>query len=361
MKILRNYVLKEFISPFILSIAVLLFIFSLIFLTQYTTLIINKGVGLGPVTRLFYYSLFYPLSYIIPLALFISTLWSLGRISSDNEITVIKAAGINTIHLIMPLVILGLIFSLFMVIFNSSIMPGANFERRKALIEIGINNPTATLEAGTFIDSFPKYILFIYKIEGNKLFNIRIYEPLGPGKPARTIIAKRGEFISIPDKGIIKLKLMDGSSDEPNPTHPNNFYKLNFDTYFINLNVAKNQPGEINKKPKDMTINELKQEVKRINFTGVDPAPLITEIHKKISLAFSCLVLILIGCPISIITKQRLKSVNLGVGMFIFGIYYLLLLGVNAFSLEGWLAPQIAMWIPNLIFSAIGITLLLLI
>lgn len=355
MKILRKYVLTEFITPFILSMTVLLFIFSLIFLTQYTSLIINKGVGAGMVIKLFFYSLFYPFSYILPLAIFTSTLWSLGRISSDNEITAIKAAGTNIIHLIMPLLTLGLIFSLFMVIFNNKLMPGANFERRKALVDIGINNPTATLEAGTFIDSFQKYIIFIYKIEGNKLTNIRIYEPLGPGKPARTIIAKRGEFISMPDKGMVKLKLIDGSSDEPNPNNPNAFYKLNFKTNFINLNVAKAQQGQVNKKPKDMTIEELKAEIRRVNRDGVDPNPLITEIHKKISLAFACIVLVLIGCPLSIITKQRLKSVNLGLALVIFGVYYLLILGANALSLEGVIPPQLAMWLPNIIFGLLGL------
>lgn len=357
MRILRKYILTEFIMPFMLSLSVLIFIFSLIFLTQYTSLIVKKGAILPAVTKLFFYSLFYPLSYILPLAIFASVLWSLGRISSDNEITAIKASGTNIVHLIMPLVVIGLMSSLFMVIFNSQFMPRANFERRKAIMDIGINNPASTLEAGTFIDSFQKYILFIYKIEGNKLEHIRIYEPLGPGKPARTIIAKRGEFISLPDKGIIKLKLMDGSSDEPNPANPNVFYKLNFKTNFINLNIAKAQQEQVNKKPKDMTIEELKTEIKRVNLSGVDANPLITEIHKKISLAFACLVLVLVGCPLSIITKQRLRSLNLGLALVIFGIYYLLMLGANALSLEGVVSAPLAMWLPNIIFGLLGIIL----
>jgi lipopolysaccharide export LptBFGC system permease protein LptF len=192
-------------------------------------------------------------------------------------------------------------------------------------------------------------------IEGNKLTNIRIYEPQGPGKPARTIIAKKGEFISLPDKGIIKLKLMDGSSDEPNPNNPETFYKLNFKTNFINLNIAKAQQSQVNKKPKDMTLDELKNEIKRVNHTGIDPTPLITEIHKKVSLAFACLILVLIGCPLSIITKQRLKSVNFGLALVIFGIYYLLMLGANALSLEGLIPAHLAMWLPNIVFGMLGL------
>lgn len=359
MKTLRNYVLKEFVSPFVLSLSVLLFIFSLIFLTQYTNLIINKGVMIASVGKLFFYSLFYPLSYIMPLTIFVSALWSLGRISADNEIVTIRASGINIIRVTMPLIVLGLLFSMFMIIFNGRLMPRANFERRKALVDIGINNPTATLEAGTFIDSFQKYILFVYKIDGNKLQNIRIYEPQGPGKPARTIIAQKGEFISMPDKGLIKLKLMNGSSDEPNPNNPNAFYKLNFKTYFMNLNIAKAKQGKVSKKPKDMTFKELSSEIERIHLTGIDPTPLQTEIHKKISLAFACFALILVACPLGIMTRQRLKSVNLGRALLIFGGYYLLILGAEALSLQGYLAPQIAMWLPNAILGVLGLILTL--
>jgi hypothetical protein len=46
---------------------------------------------------------------------------------------------------------------------------------------VGIKNPTAAFEEGVFINSFQKYILFIYHVDQkkNRLNNIRIYEPQG--------------------------------------------------------------------------------------------------------------------------------------------------------------------------------------
>ena len=84
----------------------------------------------------------------------------------------------------------------------------------------------------------------------NKLYNVRIYEPQGEGKPTRTIVAKSGEFIAVPEKNTIKLKLVDGTSDEPDPENPKNFYKLNFKTYFMNL--ALDQQQDISKIEKDV-------------------------------------------------------------------------------------------------------------
>jgi len=355
MKILRDYFLKEFIGPFFLALAVLTFVMLLGNLIKIAELVINKGVDIYNVAKLFLFMIPYLLTYIVPISSLTAVLLSLGRLSSDNEITTIKASGVHIFKLILPLLVLGIILSLVLVVFNDRVIPYAHYASRKTLIEVGSKNPAAALEPGVFINSFQRYILFIYRIDENKLSNVRIYEPQGEGKPTRTIIAKKGEFIAIPEKNMVKLKLMDGSSDESDPENPNNFYKLNFKTYFMNLNLNEGRnKGNIEKKPKDMTIKELNKEVAKLKREGIDPIPLLTEIHEKISLAFSCFVFILLGCPLAIITRRREKSINFGIAFIIVGIYYLLLIGSEAVSLQGYITPEVAMWIPNMILGAIG-------
>jgi lipopolysaccharide export LptBFGC system permease protein LptF len=187
---------------------------------------------------------------------------------------------------------------------------------------------------------------------------VRIYEPQGEGKPTRTIIAKKGEFIAVPEKNIVKLKLMDGTSDEPDPDNPTNFYKLNFKTYFMTLSLAQLQDKDkVEKKLKDMTIQEINTEMQKLKKEGIDTSPMLTEINKKISLAFSCLVFILLGSSLAILTRRREKSINFGLAFLIMGVYYLLLMGSEALSLRGLLNPILAMWLPNIIFGTIGIAL----
>jgi lipopolysaccharide export LptBFGC system permease protein LptF len=202
--------------------------------------------------------------------------------------------------------------------------------------------------------------LFIYSIdqEKHRLNNVRIYEPQGDDKPTRTIVAKKGEFIFMPQTNQIKLKLMDGTSDEPDPDNPRNFYKLNFKTYFMTLSVSAMQnKDQLGKKPKDMTIQELKDEINKLKKEGVDPTPLITQINTKVALAFSCFVFILLGSSLAIITRRREKSINFGLAFLIAGVYYLLLIGSEALSLQGSVNPAIAMWIPNITLGIIGLFL----
>jgi LPS export ABC transporter permease LptF len=355
MKILRNYFLREFMGHIFLALGVLTFVMMLGNLVKIADLVINKGVDIISVLKVFLFLIPYLLTYTLPIAALAATLLSLGRFSSDNEIVTIKACGINIFNLILPLITVGLILSLVLVVFNDRVIPYAHFASRKTLIEVGIKNPTAALEPGVFINSFEKYILFVYRIDQNKLYNVRIYEPQGDNKPTRTIVAKKGEFIAIPEKKIIKLKLVDGTSDEPDPENPANFYKLNFKTYFMTLSLVQGQDTDkIEKKPKDMTIQELRKEVEKIRKEGIDPMPLLTEINEKISLAFSCLAFIILGIPLAIITRRREKTINFGIVFLIVGLYYLLLMGSEALSLRGYVNPSIAMWIPNIILGFIG-------
>ena len=123
----------------------------------------------------------------------------------------------------------------------------------------------------------------------------------------------------------------------------------------MNLSLAEAQDkGNIEKKPKDMSIRELEDEISRLKKEGIDPAPLITEINEKITLAFSCLVFILIGLPLAIITRRREKSINIGIAMLVITVYYPLFIGCEALAIQGYLTPGIAMWIPNIIFGITG-------
>jgi lipopolysaccharide export system permease protein len=359
MRILRSYILKEFFALFFLSLALFSFVMLVGNIIKVVNLIISKKVDFIEIMKLFGYLIPYLLTYTIPISILTSLLMSMGRLSSDNEIIAMRASGINIIYLIIPLLIIGLIFSLLLFILNDSVIPYTHFASQKALTEIGIRNPAAFLEPGVFIDAFQNYIIFIYHIQDNKLYNIRIYEPQPGNRPARTIIAKKGEFVSIPEKSTIKIKLMDGTSDEPDPENPYNFYKLNFKTYFINLSLSSNiQQVQKEKKPKDMNFKELRQYIEKMKNMGVDPTPAISYLQERMALSFSCFIFALIGSTIGLITRRREKSINLGLAFLIVGIYYLLLLGAEALCMNGFINPQLGMWIPNFLLGALGIFLL---
>jgi LPS export ABC transporter permease LptF len=356
MRIVHNYLLKEFFSAFLLALLIFAFVMILGNIVYLVGLVLTKGIPIFMILRLLACMLPYSLQFIIPISIMAGLLLSLGRLSHDNEIISIRASGMSTIKLITPFLILGIVFSLLSIILHDRIIPLAHLERRSIMQEIGTKNPAAVLEPGIFINSFEKYIIFVYEIDGNKFRNIRIYEPQGEDKPPRTIIAKHGEFIAIPEKNILKLKLVDGTSDEINPNEPNNFYKINFNTYFMTLDFAKDKPKvALSKKPKDMGLKELWQEIQRLRKLRIDDSPMASEFHQKIAMSFSSMVFFLLGVPMGIITRRREKSANIALAFLIVGAYFIITLCVESLCKQGNLAPSSGMWIPNTIFGLFGV------
>jgi lipopolysaccharide export system permease protein len=278
-----------------------------------------------------------------------------GRFSSDGELTAMKASGIGLFRISVPVIMIGIIFSFLAFFLNDQVSSSAAFASRRVVREIGIKSPTAYLEEGTFIRGIQNYVIFIHEIRGNRLKNIRVYQPQ-EGKPTRTIVAEEGEINTFPSSNIVELRLFNGTSEEPSPTDPENFYKLNFKNYYMTLDLSKIFKREkIDKKTREMTINELSEEMERFEAQGIDPTPLLVEIWKKINMSLASMVLVLIGIPLGIRAHRSEKSIGFGISLVIFSVYWGCLLGGVAISLKGVTPPYLGVSLANIIFFVFGI------
>ena len=154
--------------------------------------------------------------------------------------------------------------------------------------------------------------------------------------------------------------LTNGTSDEPNPKNPVNFYKLNFKTYYLTLNVDESTaPSDYTeKKPKEMNFQEIKNEVKKLGQYHVDTPALVTEFHRKISVSFASLVFVIIGIPLGIFTRRGEKTIQFAIALGVIVVYYLLMAVSMALSLKGIGNPAYWMYLPNIIIGAIGLYML---
>lgn len=356
MRIIRSYILRETVLPFLISLSVLTCIFLLGNLIRLTDLVINKGVSVSAIGQVFIYCIPFLLGYTLPIACLTAIMLTFSRLSADNEILALRASGVHLRRLLWPLLVLGLILSFFSIVLNDRLIPYAHHEQRKILKSVGAKNPTALLEAGSFIHDFKGQILFVYKIEGNRLFNVRIYQPQ-ENRPTRTIVAKEGEFTPVPGKDQIKLKLINGTADEPNLDDPENFYKLKFRNYFMTLDMSDNGNKEIDKKPKSMSLKELENKIDELHKLFVDTTPLVTEYYRKITWSFSALIFIMLGFPIAVVTHRREKTANIALAIFCAAAYYLFSLSCEALSIQNIAPPMMVMWAPNLMAGLLALYL----
>lgn len=361
-KILRRYILRQLLSPFLLSVLFFTAVFLVGNLVKLADLLINKGVDLRDILRLL--ALLVPslLSFIVPTSALAAILLVFGSLAQNNEITAIKASGIHLFSVILPVLLASLLGSLVMLFLNDQIGSDAEFASRRLVKEIIFKKPTAYLEAGKFIKDFQDYIILTQRVDGNRLYGITIYQPQEQGKATRTVMAEWGELVTSPDNQTLKIKLYNGSSDEPNPDDPAMFYKLDFKTFELPpIHLGKEELSKIRKKVREMRLDEILSSLQRDSNLKKDASArreYQAALHKKISFAFALFVFSLIGLPAAIISRRGEAVVSFSLAIGIVALYYILFVWGWTLALHGSLPPFFAMWLPNLFMAGCGVFLM---
>lgn len=357
MKIIRTYLLKELLPPFLLALFISTIVLTASNIIQMADFIMNKGISAGSMFYLIFLLMPSLLTFTIPISVLSAVLLGFARLSSDNEIVALRASGVSVFMLAAPVLVVGLLISLACIPLNYKVMPESGFRARKLVKEIGLTNPAALIEPGVFIKIFKDYVLFAYDMNGNELKHVRIYQPRSDG-PTRTLIADSGEVISDPETGTVKIKLTNGIADEIAPEAPDTLYKLVFKNYYLTLSLKEAlEKDELQKKAREMTLDELKNEMKKFKERGIDTMPLRIEMQNKIAFAFSNLVFVLLAIPTGLKTHRREKSINFSMALLLFLVYWSLVLGGVACIIRKFVPVWLGVWAPNMIFGAAGLVL----
>lgn len=357
MKILRNYLLREHLGPFVVTLLGLTAVLLIGNVVKFAELIIAKGVDPLDLLRLLIYLVPYTLIFTVPMACLVAMNLAFSRLSTDYELIAMRASGIAPLRLVIPILVAGIVISVSLLALNDRVVPESHLAFRRQLKAIGIKQPTAYLEPGTFIKSFVPYVIFIYQIEGQELDNIRIYEPQ-PNGPTRTIIANRGEFEPLPNKRGVRLKLFDGTADEWDQSDPGSFYKISFSTYTMKLLTDNEDPNRINKKLKEYTFKEMTDEEQRLEAEGIDSLPVQLEYHRRVAWSFASFVFILFGLSLGLRLHHHERLISFVWILSIFVVYYVSAIGMNAIALKEFVPAWVAMWVPNFIGITTGAALL---
>jgi lipopolysaccharide export system permease protein len=164
MKILPKYIIREHIPPFLFALGVLMFIFLMQFLVKYITKIFGKGLPFFTIIELVFYNLAWMFALAVPMSVLVATLMSFGRLSGDNEITILKSSGISIYKIIRPAIIFGAFITILMTLFNDLVLPDFNHRARVMFQNVGQKKATLKLEPNIFFD-LGKYSFHVESIE----------------------------------------------------------------------------------------------------------------------------------------------------------------------------------------------------
>ena len=352
MRILKTYVIREYLKPFLLGLSVFAFILFMGNMTQLVKMVFTHRVEAIVALKLLLYLIPFIASYSFPMAVLLSVLLAYSRLSSDNEIVAVKASGINPASLILPCVLLSLLLSLLCVKLNDTILPRATYATRELIAGVGIKKPSMFFPQRSLIENFPGHILYIQKVKGSRLYGIHISHIREKGQPA-SIVAQEGEILVDRDREIITLKLVHGTIDEVDEKEPYRYHRSSFNKYYLDLPLPAQTRAAVSKRPKDMTIRELQEKVVELRQKKMNPSPLLTEINRKLSLAFASLSFALIAAPLGLRAKRGGGSSGFGLSLLLIIIYYILFTACQILGEKG-VVPPTLIWTPNIALAAVG-------
>ena len=238
MRILRSYILRLHLVPFLLGFGVVTFILVMDMLFDYLDLVLNRGVAVGVVLQLFVLSLGYIIALSAPCAVLVAVLMTFGRLSQDNEISALRSSGVNLASVLVGPLAAAALLAAALTFFNDRVLPETNHAFANLLIDIGRMRPTVKLQDGVFISDFPGYDMLVQSVNGrtNEMRGITIYQ-LNPGGPPTTILAKRGFLSYTRDGHTAVLELRDGEIHEipAEDGGTRKYRRLLFKTHVINI------------------------------------------------------------------------------------------------------------------------------
>ena len=108
-----------------------------------------------------------------------------------------------------------------------------------------------------------------------------------------------------------------------------------------------------------LTGEQLRARKRELEMMIGDPTtPIRFQIHQQIAFSFACFGFTLVGIPLAIRMHRRETNLGIGVALGLVAIYYCFILLGKALETRAEYAPHLIVWLPNIIFQAVGAVLL---
>lgn len=227
--ILVRYVLKELIAPFLASLFGITFLFVVDFLVKILDNVLSKGLPASTVLEIFVLNLAWMLSLSIPMAVLVSCLMAFGRMSGDQEITAVKAAGVSPLSLIRPVFVVGALLTVLLMLFNNWVLPEANHRSVELMNAVSRKKPHVFIDAGKLITQFPDVQLWVNRIDPSSgtLYGIQVFELEQKGPP-RIVYADSATMDYVDNGATLMFRLRSGETHVVDADDPSNYFRIRF-------------------------------------------------------------------------------------------------------------------------------------
>jgi LPS export ABC transporter permease LptG len=352
-RILDRYIVKEVMSFVALTASALTIMLIVRTLFYSMDLLINEKVAWLYVIKLLLYRLPAFLVLTFPMSLLASSELAIGRLSSDGEITAMRAGGISLRRIIIPFVASALVISILSFLINDYIVPEANRAHQNIVQENVLKRGPSYIRRNVFFRDAENRYFYINRFneENMTMQDIMVYELSSRENFSRTITAKKSEWVA--DTWKLENGTIHNYDEEGKTTYEVNFAAIDIIVKEDLQKFFKNQ-----REPFEMNSKELEQQISILQQAGADTKRLEVILHMKYSVPFSGLIFVLLGVPLGLRIKQGSKATGIIISIVLVFVYYVFVSATRSFGNGGVLDPALAAWLPNIIFAILGVILI---
>ena len=327
MKLTDRYIGRQILGGTLFAVLVLTLILVLGQLfKQVRPLLVESRAPLSVIGTLVLQTLPFSLVFTLPWGFLVAVLLAFGRLSGDNEILSLRAAGQSLPRVAAPALVLGALFSALVFWIAGTIAPRAKDEMKELLYNAFKDNPRALLDPGIVQSKFKGQKVYVEKRGDDLLHGLHIYQLDGKGRDARPALYLHAGDVGLridQEKKLLRLRLVDVFLEEIKPD--GTFQSVaaeDMEPWFLDFSGAPRK----NPKPNRMDNAEIRSAL-------ADPATpperalaCHAELSKRWSLSLACLAFAFVGVPLALQGQRQESSSGIVWSILIAGLYFGLLL-----------------------------------
>ena len=342
---LDRYLLKECVINLVAVTGVLWLIYVS---TRFARYLADAAVGNMPADVIFSLlglSSLGALSILLPIGAFLAVMLSLGRMSSDNELTVMAACGISRLRIMRNIMLFAGTVAVIVAMLALFVVPGALSDRYQLQEKAKISANTTGLIAGSFKESEEgDWTFYSQGLSANKQFMENVFIEIQRDDKPLIFRSETGHFEIDQQSGDKFLVLEDGYRYE-GKAGDQDFTIAEFGTH--SLLIEKGQQGEVRERHKALPTAELLERG--------EPRD-IAEVQWRTAAALMTLLLCLLAVPLANAGPRQGRYAGFVPAVLVY-IIYSNLLAVN----RAWVAKaEMPAWLGGIWVHLLMLVVLLL-
>ncbi|HVS14467.1 MAG TPA: LPS export ABC transporter permease LptG [Thermoanaerobaculia bacterium] len=361
-RILDRYIFREILGPLTLGLMVFTFLLLIDVLFDLAEVIIRRDVPALVVGKLLLLNLPHIVVLTIPMSLLFGILIAVGRLSADSELIAMRASGMSLFQLYRPVLVLSALLATANCLLMVYLLPWGNRAEQELEMAIFTQSVSKEVKPGVFYEELENRVLYVFAQPANdERWNGVFLAEAIPGREHEVTVAKYGSIQVDPGTDRALLRLEDSTHLQIDLDHPDRGTTRRHQTLALALKdqlLANRQARQLSKTERILSLPELFEWASDPDRSPETRRRARVEIHKKLAIPAACLVFGLFAVPLGFNNRRGGRSSGFAVSILVILVYYVIQTNGENAAAQGRLAPWASMWLPNILFTVVGLFLL---